>query len=85
VQGSRIIWEVVFFHKPSGTLILVDLLESIGIDYRHEASLLLQFWWKAIFRMWNNPKPAPEYQMGWGDKKRSKSLLIEFLAGTQGG
>ena len=69
VQGTKIIWEVAFYHKSSRTLILVDLLENIGDDYRHEAGLLLRFWWKAVLRMWNNPKPAPEYQMGWGNKK----------------
>jgi len=27
--------------------------------------------------MWNNPKPAPEYQLGWKDKKAAvKSLQI---------
>ena len=80
VQGTRIISEVAFFHKPSGTLILVDLLENIGDDYSHEAGLLLKFWWKAIFRMWNNPKPAPEYQMGWGDKKTVRIALNKILA-----
>lgn len=69
VQGTRIIWEVPFFHKPSKTLILVDLLENIGDGYTHPAGLYLRFWWKVIFKMWNNPKAAPEYQMGWGDKE----------------
>ena len=80
VQGTKIIWEVAFYHKPSKTLILVDLLENIGDDYQHEAGLLLQFWWKAILRMWNNPKPAPEYQMGWGNKKIVKIALEKILS-----
>ena len=75
VQGTKHIWEVAFFHKSSRTLILVDLLENIGDDYRHEAGLLLRFWWKGIFRMWNNPKAAPEYQMGWGNREIVKISL----------
>lgn len=79
IQGTRHIWETAFFHKPSKTLILVDLLENIGDNYRHEAGLLLQFWWKVVFRMWNNPKAAPEYQMGWGKKDIVKIGLNKIL------
>ena len=80
VQGTKHIWEVAFFHKSSRTLILVDLLENIGDDYRHEAGLLLRFWWKGIFRMWNNPKAAPEYQMGWGNREIVKISLNKILS-----
>ena len=80
IQGTRYMWEVAFFHRPSKTLILVDLLENIGDDYRHKAGLLLQFWWKYIFRMWNNPKAAPEYQMGWGNKNVVKNGLNKILS-----
>ena len=79
IQGTKYIWEVAFFHKPSKTLILVDLLENIGDDYSHSASLLLRFWWKAVFKMWNNPKAAPEYQMGWGKKDIVKNGLNKIL------
>lgn len=80
IQGTRIINEVAFFHRPSSTLLLVDLLENIGDDYTHDASLLLQFWWKAVFHMWNNPKAAPEYQLGWGDKAIVRRALEKVLA-----
>ena len=80
IQGTRYIWEVAFLHIPSKTLILVDLLENIGDDYQHNAGLLLQFWWKFIFRMWNNPKAAPEYQLGWGNKKIVKNGLNKILS-----
>lgn len=80
IQGTRIIWEVAFFHRPSKTLILVDLLENIGDDYQHKAGWLLQLWWRYIFRMWNKPKPAPEYQVGWGNKKVVKKGLSKILA-----
>jgi hypothetical protein len=79
IQGTRVIWEVAFFHKPSQTLILVDLLENIGDDYQHKAGIYLQFWWRLVFRMWNNPKAAPEYQMGWGNKKVVKKGLKKIL------
>ena len=80
VQGTRIINEVAFLHKSTRTLILVDLIENIGDDYTHEAGLLLQFWWKAVFNMWNNPKPAPEYQLGWGDKVIVKKALEHVMS-----
>jgi len=80
IQGTRHITEVAFFHNPSGTLILVDLLENIGDDYQHEAGRLLRFYWKFIFRMWNNPKAAPEYQLGWGKKELVKAGLNKILS-----
>ncbi len=80
VQGTRHIWEVAFFHTSSKTPILVDLLENIGDDYQHQASLLLQFYWKMLFRMWNNPKAAPEYQLGWGNKDIVRVALEKILA-----
>jgi hypothetical protein len=80
LQGTRYITEVAFFHKPSDTLILVDLLENIGDDYQHQAGLLLRFYWKVIFRMWNNPKAAPEYQLGWGNKEIVKAGLNKILS-----
>ncbi len=80
IQGTKYMWEVPFFHKPSGTLILVDLIENIGDSYQHKASSLLKFWWKVVFRMWNNPKAAPEYQMGWGDKNSVKIGLEKVLS-----
>lgn len=80
VHGTKYIWEVAFFHRPSKTLILVDLLENIGDDFQHPTSLLLRFWWKVVFRMWNNPKAAPEYQMGWGNKNIVKEGLNKILS-----
>lgn len=79
VQGTKYMWEVAFFHKPSKTLILVDLLENIGNDYRHPAGLGLKFWWKWIFRMWGRPKAAPEYQMGWGDRRIVRRALETII------
>lgn len=72
--------EVAFLHKPTRTLILVDLLENIGDNYTHEAGLLLKFWWKAVFHMWNAPKPAHEYQLGWGNKEIVRKGLGKILS-----
>ena len=80
IQGTRIMNEVAFLHKPTRTLILVDLLENIGDNYTHEAGLLLKFWWKAVFHMWNTPKPAPEYQLGWGNKEIVRKGLEKILS-----
>ncbi len=79
IQGTKYMWEVAFYHRPSKTLILVDLLENIGDDFKHPTSLLLRFWWKFVFNMWNNPKAAPEYQMGWGNKDIVKQGLNKIL------
>jgi len=80
IHGTKIISEVAFLHRESKTLILVDLLENIGDDYPHNTNLWLKFWWKVVFKMWNNPKAAPEYQMGWGDKKIVKECLQTILS-----
>lgn len=79
VRGNRFIWEVAFLHKPSKTLILTDLLENIG-EQSGSVDWQLKLWWKVVFHMWDNPKPAPEYQMGWKDKRAAKRSLERILA-----
>jgi len=78
VRGAKYMWEVAFFHKPSRTLILVDLIENIG-DKTRGVGWGLKFWWKLVFRMWNHPKPAPEYQLGWKDKIAARQSLLQIL------
>jgi hypothetical protein len=78
VRGSRFIQEVAFYHKPTRTLILVDLLENFT-DLTPGVSRMLKFWFKIFFRMWNNPKPAPEYQLGWKDKAAAGKSLRRIL------
>ena len=78
VRGNRFIWEVAFFHRPSKTLILTDLLENIG-EKSGAVSWQFKLWWKIVFHMWDNPKPAPEYQMGWKDKRAAKRSLERIL------
>ncbi|WP_217696623.1 DUF4336 domain-containing protein [Photobacterium proteolyticum] len=78
VRGAKYMWEVAFFHKPSRTLILVDLVENIG-DKTKGVGWGMKFWWKLVFRMWNHPKPAPEYQLGWKDKVAARQSLLQIL------
>lgn len=78
VRGNKYIWEVAFYHKITRTLILVDLIENIS-DKTEGVSWTLKLWWKLVFRMWDNPKPAPEYQLGWKDKKAASKSLKKIL------
>lgn len=78
VRGNRFIWEVVFLDRPSKTLIVTDLLENIG-EKSGPVDWQLKLWWKVVFHMWDNPKPAPEYQMGWQDKRAAKRSLERIL------
>ncbi len=78
VRGCRFIWEVAFFHRQSRTLILVDLIENIG-DATPGTNWVLRFFWKYVFRMWNVPKPAPEYQFGWKDQSAACESLARIL------
>ena len=78
VRGNRFIWEVAFFDRPSKTLILTDLIENIG--HRTEgADWVLKLWWKTVMHMWDKPRPAPEYQMGWKDRAAAKRSLERIL------
>jgi hypothetical protein len=78
VRGSRWIWEVVFSRRDTRTLILVDLVENFT-DQTPYANWALKVWWKYVFHMWNNPKPAPEYQWGWHDKVAARASLQDIL------
>ncbi len=78
VRGNRIISEVAFFHRISRTLILVDLIENVTDD-TPDVDWRLKLWWKAVFRMWNHPKPAPEYQLGWKDKAAARTSLERIM------
>lgn len=78
VRGNKYIWEVAFYHKTTKTLILVDLIENFT-DETEDVNWSLELWFKAVFRMWDNPKPAPEYQMGWKDKKAAARSLKKIL------
>lgn len=79
VRGTRFMWEVAFFHQPSRTLLLVDLVENFT-DRTSGTNWALRFWMKWISRMWNQPKPAPEYQMGWGNRQAVRHHLERILS-----
>ena len=79
IRGNRLMCEAVMFHRASATLIVVDVLENIG-DHTPGTSRALRFWWKFVFRMWNRPKPAPEYQLGWKDRRAARISFERILA-----
>ncbi len=78
VRGNSWIWEVAFFHRATKTLIVVDLVENFT-DRTPRANWHLKLWMKLVFRMWDNPKPAPEYQLGWRDKAAARASLARIL------
>ena len=79
VHGSRIMREVAMFHRASRTLILVDLIENFT-DATPHTGWALKFWFKYVFRMWNRPRPAPEYRIGWSDRHAAAKSLQRILA-----
>ena len=79
VHGSRILREVAMFHRASATLILVDLIENFT-DATPHTNRALRLWFKWVFRMWNRPRPAPEYRMGWRDRRAAAAVLHRILA-----
>ncbi len=79
VQGTRIMREVAMFHRASRTLILVDLIENFT-DATPDTGWALKFLFKYVLRMWNNPRPAPEYRMGWSDRQAAAKSLRRILA-----
>lgn len=81
LSGNRVINEIVFYHVPSKTLVLTDSIEYIGDDSRADTNWFLRAWW-VIMRMWNKPKPAPEYQMGWWckNKQESRGIMQQILS-----
>jgi hypothetical protein len=79
VQGARIMREVAMHHRASRTLVLVDLIENFT-DQTPNVGGALKLWFKYVLRMWGNPKPAPEYRMGWGDRVSAAKSLRRILA-----
>lgn len=78
IRGNKYIWEVAFYQKTTKTLILVDLIENFTHE-TEDTNWLLRIWFKLIFRMWNNPKPAPEYQLGWKNNRIVSQTLKKIL------
>lgn len=78
IRGNRLIREVVFLHRPSGTLIVTDLIE-LFTGGTPRIGWTLRAWWH-LFGMWNRPRPAPEYRLGWRDRAAARDSLNRILA-----
>ncbi len=78
-QGTRIMREVAMFHRASRTLILVDLIENFT-DATAYTGVAVKLLFKYVLRMWNHPRPAPEYRIGWSDRQAAARSLRRILA-----
>ena len=77
VQG-RLMAEVPLLHRPTRTLLLVDLVERFG-DATPNVDAALRACWK-LFGMWNRPVLAPEYRIaGWKDRDIARAALGHVL------
>jgi Domain of unknown function (DUF4336) len=74
---GRLIGEVAILHRPSRTLLLVDLIENFG-DKTPGINWVLKAWWK-LFGMWNVPGPAPEYRFGFPDRAAARAALCKIV------
>jgi len=79
VRGALLIQEVAFFHQPSRTLILTDLVENFT-DQTPDVNWVLKFWFKWLFFMWERPRPAPEYRLSWTRRRLARECLEKVLA-----
>lgn len=75
---GRLMSEVAMLHRPSGTLLLVDLIENIG-DQTPGTNWLLKACWK-LLGMWNVAVPAPEYRFGWRNRAENRAMLETILS-----
>ncbi|HTU00150.1 MAG TPA: DUF4336 domain-containing protein [Rhizomicrobium sp.] len=79
VQGTRLMREVAMFHRASRTLILVDLIENFT-DATPGIGWGMKLLFKYVLGMWDNPRLAPEYRMGWRDREQAAESLRRILA-----
>lgn len=77
IRGNRVIREVLFFDRVSRTLIVTDSVENYG-DQTPRVPLLLKLWWH-VFRLWNRPALAPEYGLGWRDRRAAGQSFLRAL------
>ncbi len=77
VRG-RVMAEVAMLHRPTRTLLLVDLIERFGDDTPN-LNWVLRAYWK-LFGMWNRATLAPEYRFGWQDRAAARAVLERILA-----
>lgn len=79
MRGTSVMREVAMLHRESRTLILVDLIENFTDQTPHIGGAL-KFLLKYVARMWNRPTPAPEYRLGWSNRKAVRASLERILA-----
>jgi hypothetical protein len=77
IRGNRVIREILFFDRVSRTLIVTDSVENYG-DRTPGVPLLLKLWWH-VFRLWNRPALAPEYGLGWRDRRAAGESFMRAL------
>jgi len=77
VIGARYMREVAMLHRASHTLLLVDLIENYT-DATPNMTHVLRVMFR-LLGMWNNPRPAPEYRMGWGNRMAVAKSLGRIL------
>ncbi len=71
--------EVALLHRPTRTLLLVDLVERFGDDTPNVNGVLRAS--MKLFTMWNQPALAPEYRIaGWKDRTAAHVALERILA-----
>lgn len=77
-KGSRVVQEVVFFHKSSQTLILADLIENF------EPKRTKNFFWRNIYKLAGIADPdgkmPVDFRMTfWGQKEKGRASLNRIL------
>lgn len=78
VRG-RLMAEVPLLHRPSQTLLLVDLVERFGDDAPNVNRVLRIS--MRLLGMWNRPALAPEYRIaGWKNRDAVRLALERVLA-----
>jgi hypothetical protein len=71
--------EVALLHRPTGTLLLVDLLERFG-DATPNVNGVLRACCR-LMGMWNRPALGPEYRLfGWANRAAARAALERILA-----
>lgn len=79
--GSRVLDEIVFFHRPSRTAILADLSENFSAAFleAHWAA-----WQRVVARIWKIMEPwglAPlELRLSWWQRKGARAARDRLLA-----
>jgi len=76
--AGRLMSEVAMLHRPSRTLLLVDLIENFS-DATAGTNWALKMWW-SVFGMWNKVVPAPEYRFGFRDRSAATAALEQIVA-----